>query len=71
MTCPLLIPFLIYPIHNFDNVASKMWKESNKLQEIMKAILQEQQYANHFIDENGDLVDIDMRYISALPILKA
>ena len=48
-----------------------MWKESNKLQEIMKAILQEQQYANHFIDENGDLVDIDMRYISALPILKA
>lgn len=29
-----------------------MWKESNKLQEIMKAILQEQQYQITLLDEN-------------------
>ncbi|MBE9588182.1 MULTISPECIES: P-loop NTPase fold protein [Moraxella] len=71
MTCPLLIPFLIHPLHSFDETAESKWRESTAIKETVKALLADKGWKECFISDNDSLQIIDMHYISALPILQA
>lgn len=72
MSCPLLLPFLIYPLGDFDEYAKQYWKSTYKtIHKIIKDLLQEKSWKESFIDENDEFLNIDMRYISAIPIARS
>lgn len=71
MTCPLFVPFLLYSLNGFDEQSKNKWKVSTTLQGITKELLKKTDWGYYFVQDrqkNKEVVNIDMRYISALSI---